>query len=310
MSEHSRVERESCLTFSARTSHPVPIGKFGTRSNHALVSFLVVGLSVPCFSAEKPAKLKAEEIVAKHLDAIGTSEARAAVHSRLSEGTVQFNENDKQPVHLEGKVKVMSQGTKYKSAFEFSAKEYPGEQFVFDGNNVQVAAIDPQHRSRLASFMFSASEVLSDGLWSGVLGTGWALPNLQNSGAKLKSDGIKKMDGRELYEVSYTGKKQNEQFVIHLYFEPDTFRHVMTTYRLPVGQSSSAQGKGTPSGDNQGGGEFGEIATTVEERFSDFRVVDGLTLPAKWEIHLRIEPSRSSQYEWTCTLNAVKNNAF
>jgi hypothetical protein len=277
--------------------------------NTALLSFLAVGFAAPCFSAEKPVKLKAEEIVAKHLDGIGTAQVRAGMNSRMAEGTLEFNELRKEPVHLEGKVKVMSQGTKFKSAFEFFSKEYPGEQLVFDGKDVQVAAIDPQHRSRLAGFLGSAPEVLQEGLWGGVLGTGWALLNVQNSGAKLKSNGIKKVDGRELYEVNYAAKKQNEQFVIHLYFEPDTFRHVMTTYRLPAGQSASGQGGGTAGTGNQGG-EFGEIATTVEERFSDFRSAAGLTLPSQWEVRLRVEPSRSYQYQWVATLKDVKENPF
>lgn len=267
----------------------------------------------PAFAAEKPAKLKAEDILSKHLEALGTTEARTRVNSRMVNGTVEFNPRSKAQLHLEGKAQVLSQGAKFKTAFTFASKEYPGEQFVFDGKSVAIAAIDPKNRSRLGGFVFAVPEIVEGGLWAGELGTDWALLDLQNSGAKLKSDGIKKIDGRELYQLIYTPKKHNSQLVIHLYFEPDSFRHVMTSYRLSL--SGQSRGEAAAGGSGQAGGEqpgeFGEMGTIVEERFSEFQTVDGITLPGKWEIRLGSEPkNKDSDYVWVVSVPEVKNNPF
>jgi hypothetical protein len=261
--------------------------------------------ALPIFASDKPPKLKAEEIVAKHREAIATPEARAAVTSRSATGTVEFNERRTGRVHVQGNAFVLSQGAKFKCAFQFPAKEYPGEQLVSDGKTVQVAAIDQQNRSRLGNFIAGEPEVLQEGIWGGVLGTGWFL--LNDSEAKLKSEGIKKIDGQELDELSVTPKKHNGQLQIHLYFDPSSFRHVMTIYRLTAAQLDLPQ-----SGD-QGGGQGGEspdVTTTVEERFSDFHAVGGITLPAQYEIRLRIEPSKGLEYQWLVTLSDVKENPF
>jgi hypothetical protein len=173
-----------------------------------------------------------------------------------------------------------------------------------------VAAIDQQNRSRLGSFILAEPEILLEGLWGGVLGTGWSLLNLQASGAKLKSEGIKKIDGHELYELTYSPKKHNGQLQVHLYFDPATFRHVLTIYRLTGSKLEQAQSggeSGAPSGE---GGDSGDVTTTVEERFSDFQVVDGISLPAQYEIRLRIEPSKGLEYQWLATLKDVKDNPF
>jgi hypothetical protein len=45
-------------------------------------------------------------------------------------------------------------------------------------------------------------------------------------------------------------------------------------------------------------------------RFSDFQVVHGITLPAQYEVRLRIEPSKGLEYQCLTTLNDVKDNPF
>lgn len=85
---------------------------------------------------------------------------------------------------------------------------------------------------------------------------------------------------------------------IHLYFEPDTFHHVLTVYRLEktVDEGGEAQASNA-----------GTQTTTVEERFDDFRQVDGLTLPFAWDIRLRVEPSSKAQeFEWKVALIPAK----
>jgi hypothetical protein len=82
-----------------------------------------------------------------------------------------------------------------------------------------------------------------------------------------------------------------------LFFEPATFHHVLTIYRLtaaPVDQGETTD----PS----------SVTTTVEERFDDFRAVDGVTLPLAWDVRPRVEPGKALKYDWKVTLSSVVHN--
>jgi len=250
-------------------------------------------------ASDKAPKLSADEIIAKHLDSLGTAEARAALKSRVAQGAVQFSERTTGTIHLDGKASIVSQANKVKVAFGFATPQYPGEQLVFDGQNVQVALIDQRSRSRLGDFVVEEPEVLKEGVFGGVLSTGWPLLDVKGSGVKLKNEGMKKVADRELYALSYTPKKRsnNGDLSVLLYFDPATFHHVLTIYRLaaaPVEQGGAAD----PS----------SVTTTVEERFDDFHAVDGVTLPFAWDVRARVEPGKALEYEWKVTLSSVLHN--
>jgi hypothetical protein len=171
-----------------------------------LFFLLAFAYALSVLPSDKGQKLSGEEIVAKHLEAIGTREARTAIRSRTGEGTAEFSELVTGRVHLPGTAAFRSQGHKVKWAFRFGATEYPGEQLVFDGQATRVAAIDAGNRSRLGNFILDHTEVLREGLWGGVLSSGWALLDLSALGAKVKSLGTRRIDGQELCDVSYVPK--------------------------------------------------------------------------------------------------------
>jgi hypothetical protein len=244
------------------------------------------------------------ELLAKHLESLGTQEARSVIKSRRAQGAVAFNERITGSIHLDGRALFLTQGSKLKSAFEFNNPQYPGEQFVFDGKSVQVALISQQARSALGNFLLNEPEILQSGLWGGTLSTAWPLLDLTESEVRLKSEGLKKIDGRELYDLSYIPKKRGgiAELTIHFYFEPDTFHHVMTVYRFTT---TSIDGSG---GDAQAS-DAGIRTTTVTELFSDFKPVDGVTLPSSWEIRLRVEPSAKPQeFQWKVALTSIVHN--
>jgi hypothetical protein len=276
------------------------------RSGLRLLVFLLLTLAYAAYALPqgKVERFSAQEIIAKHLEAIGAPEARTSTALRKGEGTAEFNERVGGRIHLPGTARFFSEGHKVKWAFSFAAKEYPGEQWVFDGQGVRVAGIDERNRSRLGNFIFDHPEVLREAVWGGVLSSGWALLGLPVSGAKVKGGAAKKIDGRELYEVTYVPKGGGDSHLsVHLYFEPDTFRHVLTVYRL-----TGTTGPGSEP--DQPDSISGEVVTMVEERFSDFQTKDGLTMPAQWEFRLRIEPSKGFEYEWKIHLSTVKENTL
>jgi hypothetical protein len=82
-----------------------------------------------------------------------------------------------------------------------------------------------------------------------------------------------------------------------LYFEPETYHHVLTVYKLTM-----LHGTQTLSDPNQ-------TTVTVEERFGDFQPVDGLTLPRHWDIRYRVEPQNVVQeYQWDVLLTQIEHN--
>ena len=265
------------------------------------MTFLVLAL-LPAVSLSQTPKLTWQEIVAKHLESIGPAEARAAVQSRSAEGTAQFQEIVFATVKLSGTAELLSQGRKTKTALRFGQAQYPGEQFVFDGKASQIATTEPGARSLLGNFLFGQNEILSEGLLGGTLVTSWPLLDLKDRQAKLKYEGLKKIQGRDLYELTYTPKKRagHGDLLIRLYFEPETFRHVRTVYRLILRQAQGDIREGTE-----------ETTEYLEERFDDFAVADGLTLPRHWELRYQKEPSTQPQeLQWDIRIRAVKHNVL
>jgi hypothetical protein len=116
----------------------------------------------------------------------------------------------------------------------------------------------------------------------------------------LKYEGLKKISGQQLHDISYIPKKRSESgdLSIHLYFEPETYHHVLTVYRVTMAHDSGQ----TLSDPNQ-------TTVIVEERFADFQQVDGLTLPRHWDIRYRVEPQNIPQeYDWDVVLTQVAHN--
>ena len=263
----------------------------------SIILGLVLAAVIPC-TAKEP-KLTADAIISRHLDSIGSADARAAAVSRVSQGKVVFAEIIRHSLRIEGAATLLSQQRKQKCEFQFGNSQYPGEQFVFDGNRELVAMVDQTSRSRLGNFLFLQEEVLREGLFGGVLTTAWPLLNTQNTNPALKYESLKKINGQQLHEISYVPKKRSEsgELSIRLYFEPETYHHVLTVYTLTVLHESK-----TISDPNQ-------TTVIVEERFGDFQPVDGLTLPRHWDIRYRVEPQNfADEYDWDVSLTQIGHN--
>jgi hypothetical protein len=70
-------------------------------------------------------------------------------------------------------------------------------------------------------------------LLGGVLNTTWPLLNLEGRKAKLEWEGFKNIDGHQLVALHYKPKKGSDLSII-LYFDPETFHHVMTVYSASI----------------------------------------------------------------------------
>ena len=214
------------------------------------------------------------DFVKQHLNSIGAEQSRAAVKNRLAQGALTFQYLNVAGI-VNGTLQFVSEGDKFVSVLKVPSPEYWGEQFASNGKKTAVKQVRPGTYSALGQFVFEHDEILTEGLWGGTLSTAWALTHLDERLAKLQDRGLKKVDSRELRRVDYMPKKSSD-LEIELYFEPDTFRHVMTVYSYHV----NARAGGGPAA--SAGQE--ERYYRLEERFADFKNTDNLTLPGRWTI--------------------------
>ncbi|MFI5113896.1 MAG: hypothetical protein ACHP7J_02045 [Terriglobales bacterium] len=232
---------------------------------------LVAMLSVSTAKDES----KVTEFVNQHLNSIGTDQARAAVKNLVAQGTVTFQILNRGPQTWEGPATLVSEGDKLASLMKFPPTVFRTEEFVRDDKKTSVAPVIPGRWTEFGDFVKTHNEILTEGLWGGALSTGWALSHLDERRAKLQDRGVKKVDGIELHRIDYIPKKGSD-LEIQLYFEPDTFRHVMTVYLMTI---TAHSGRTADEARNEK-----EIHYRLEERFGDFKSVDNLTLPARWII--------------------------
>jgi hypothetical protein len=242
-------------------------------------------------AANPPAN--ADEVVAQHLDSIASAAIRGGLRTRVVQGPVEYKILVGGAGTLDGKAFLVSDGKKLQFMMKLPNNEYRGEQFIFDGEKDKVAFSRAQQtRSPFGNLVFVQDAVIREGLLGGVLSTAWPLLNLDERKAKLSFDGLKKMDGQELYELRYHPRK-NTDLEINLYFDPQTYRHVETIYSYTVSESLTAGGETAAARQMQN-------RYRLQEKFSDFKAVDGVSLPTHYNIQFsqELQSGRTTLTDW------------
>jgi hypothetical protein len=266
----------------------------------ALASFLMVWLGSAVIAPPSRAqKLKPEDVVARHLESIGPAEKRNAVKTRATAGTVEIAMRVGGTANITGKGNVISEGIASRLAYAFPALEYPGEQMAYDGARVTVMQINPGNYSPFGGFIYENNYPLKENLLMGVLGTGWALADIRGHQPKLDYNGVKKIDGQQVHELKYAPKNQKGAMQTTLYFDVDTFRHVRTQYRV----------ERPPAQLNNIADSAELVRYQITERFSDFKEVDGLTLPHTYYLEFSIDaPRGASLTTWVHKIDQIIQN--
>lgn len=251
-------------------------------------------------SASTVEKLKAEDVVQKHLESIGTPAERAAAAHRVILGTVEFHFRARGTGQTAGNAVLASEGLMTLIGMTFPNLEYPHERLGYDGHTFTTGFIKPGVRTVLGDFLRNRDSVFKDGLIGGTLSTAWPLLDLATKNPKLGYEGTDKINGREVYVLSYVPRKGSD-FQIRLFFDAVTFQHVRSTY----GQVMSAmQGRTDKDSSRQSASRY-----QVVEDFSDYKKEAGLTLPHTFKLQLLIDDySGSSKSEWTLTLTQFELN--
>ena len=250
--------------------------------------------------AAKGPKMKPEELVARHLEALGPPESRSVVQSRGAQGTGRMKLLAGGSGLLEGPAVFASQGRKVLFSIQFNDINYAAEQISFDDEKVYVGDIEPGVRSQLGQFLYQYDEIVKEGLFGGVLSTAWPLLDLEGRNPKLDYRELKKVNGQELLELRYRMRKGGD-LNIRLYFDPESFRHTATTYKLTI---AAPMGRTPLESARQS-----ETRFRLEEWFSDFRSTDDLDLPTQWTVRLTLETGRGSFLaKWDMTFPQITHN--
>jgi hypothetical protein len=258
----------------------------------------VIGVSTLLWGADTTS----EEIVAKHLEALGSVQSRNGLKSRVVQGFATYRILAGGSGSIDGKSVVASEGRKTNYLFKINTSGYRGEQFISDGDRSSVTGTySDKTRSEFGDFVLSQNVLVHEPLLGGVWTTGWPLLDLGGSKAQLHYEGSKKVDGRQLLVLRYRPKKRTDLDIL-LFFDPQTYQHVMTTYH-----ASQQSGLGE-----------GEIATArkmptryeIEERFSDFKTADGLTVPSHYDLRFteEMETGFTKSVEWEVKATDILNN--
>lgn len=201
---------------------------------------------------------------------------------------------------LKGSFTLSSDVNTSQLAIRFLNESYEGESIGYDGHQVQVGFAQPRigARSAMGLFLSVNQMIVREGLLGGVLNGRWPLFDPERRPAKLSYDGLKKLEGQQYHRLNYRVPKGQGDLTVHLFFEPDTYRHVASVY-----QTSYAQGMGaTPESSSRNS----ELHYRLEERFSDFTTHGTLSLPSTWRVRYERSGNTTSQWRYDLTVDSVE----
>lgn len=268
-----------------------------------LILIALVSSSAIPINASLPFQAKSlatEDLLSRHINSIGSPDALSFVTTRLAGGT--FRKVDVLGWYggsLEGDAVITSSGPKFYLSLKSNAKDSLADQLVFDGTDASTGTIR-KGRSYISEFFNRHPAPLKDGLIAGVLSTAWPFLIRENITSVAKYVYPKKVDGQQVFALDYRPSKEYSQLQVRLYFDAKTFCHVRTEYKgRMVGYKAHTNETNLIS----------EGAMTLTEHFSEFREVDGLTLPHNYKLRVSAEiEQRSLITEWKLKIDWVKHN--
>ena len=273
--------------------------------------FLLTCLVICTIPAKADTKLTPAEVLAKHLESIGSSEARARVHGTRIKGDATVSVKFCGEGQVSGQVVMASQGPVNFISMKFDTPDYPFEFRYFNGQNFGASQFKPGARTCLAQFFVANDVIFKEGLAGGTLSESWPLLNLEHTNPKLEYAGLKKIGGKELHALKYSPHKGGSDMKIVLLFEPETFRHVRTEYTRVIYATEQRRipggGGSLPSATNQ---QASSARFEASEEFSDFKEEAGLNLPHTYNFHLSIQSEvRPARVDWVFNLSGFAFDA-
>ena len=240
-------------------------------------------------------KIALEDLIAKHVEAIGNAEARRPGRSRIVAGGSLMNVRTGGSGNVSGAALIASQDERVLLKAEFTSSSYPFEKLGFDGHKFHARPYAPGQRSPLAQFLLSHDVIFSEGLIGGTLSSAWPLLNVSEREPKLEYGGADKIKGRQVHKVKYIPRGGGE-LKITLFFDAEMYQHLRTEYErvipAPMGATPGASASQR------------ETRYKLVEEFSDYRAESGLNLPHTYNMQFSVfELNNSLALDWTINLS-------
>ncbi len=255
-----------------------------------LLLFVFVTLAVAIQAKPIEDKLTAQEIISKHLAAIGGKENLAKVKTLVATGKVK-----RESLPETAMLMVSEAPDRLSIAYGFQEVTW---RLIYDKGKGSIrptitgeySVMEGKFREMLASGFFYNGATIFNTLLTEPTGE-----------AKIEAKGMKKINGRQNYVVEYKRDKKSSAY--KLFFDAETFMWVRTEFGRVTIPIQARPGAGVEANS--------ESQPTVDFYIetSDFKEVDGLKLPHKIT-HTATFPILRQQKEGTLTItiNDYKQN--
>lgn len=260
----------------------------------ALLLVVITSHSITCV-AQETKKLTADEVIASHLESIGTAEARSAFKSVVAQGTVTGNIRIGGSGQGKGGAVMASQGPMSLIGFIFGAQDNLNEKMAYNGQKLTLGELRPGIRTRFGGFLLTHDILFREGLLGGTLSTAWPFLDINDRKPKVRFLGTKKLKDQKVYVLGYE-PRSGGNLDIKLYFDAQTFQHVRTEYE----QEFMAGSVSRP----EDAARQRSTRLRLTEDFSDFRPENNLTLPHTYKVQLTFETDNNPLLQdWAVTLS-------
>ena len=145
---------------------------------------------------------KPEEILERHVAAVGGRAKLDEIRNRIAAGTSEF-ESKLPKKKTTGKVLIASDKNNLMLMASFASKEYPMERIGYFGNEVSLPWVSAGTRSPLGSYLADHGKVLSEGIFGGAISSNSFLIDPSRTNGRLTGAGTKTVDGRKAYVLNY-----------------------------------------------------------------------------------------------------------
>ena len=242
------------------------------KMNLLLIVCCILTIQTSGLCADNP-----EQLVVAHLKSIGEPDALSKIKSIFFTGTSEVNFIQGMQGQLEGTVMMASEGSKMGIVMNFPNLDYPGEHFAHDGKNVTVNNMNLGVKSPIADYIHRYNRIMSNGMLGGVFSNAWPLLDIKGNRPNMRLR-KSKVDGTELYEIEYRPRNNHGDMTIRMYFDMETYRHMLTVYRVRNTMDVRSGSENILDAVQE------DIYFTLTEKFGDFRKVGDLTLPHSYTL--------------------------
>ena len=272
------------------------------------VLLCILAIQIPGMCAEK---LTPEQLVTEHLKSIGDLATLSQVKSITLVGTSDVDFILGMSGRMSGNAILVSEGTQIGVIMKFQDINYPGEYFAYDGKTVTVQHIKPGLKSPIADFLYRYNKIMKNGMLGGVFSRAWPLLDIAGKKPRNMKVGTTKVEGVELYELEYRPRDDHGDMKIRMYFDPQTYRHVRTDYKVRTDNDVTG-GVGNSPFEDGGIRDMaiaevrGESYYTLTEKFDDFKKVGAITVPHSYELDYMIDGTNQSGFIAKWKMNALE----